>query len=476
MAADAEVQILISAVDNVSKEVQNIGKSLEGMQRDVNTGNKQLQTTFNDVTNNILVLGNAAQRVDSIFSSYQNIQLRLENASERVIGAQDRLATTQYELNKVMKDGKSTAEDIAEAKRKVEAATRSLTISQNNQARTQNMLIGTYINMGVQTVSLIAMLPKMTTMVQGLVVQMNALKMSTAGAGLAVTALGTAGIALAASFAGFEAFKLGEQLAEVKKAGGLAEWKELQIKNAVAKADELQAVKDAEANRIRNESKAQGLALYDVEVEKINKRNELLNLDLQLAQANTDKEREAIQAKIEHIQTEDMLNQMFAEQIKIIESLDISIEKKNELKDKEIAKNKELQKSYDDLYSSQSKTGYGGGGGGGIFEAGAGYKGGPIKQPTTIITGYDSQGNITSKYTETPTSKTLITPKKKKDFIVTKSGDIIEPDKNDTIMGFKGAIPTQGGQAIMNNISIFLDGQQIAYQVGRSVAEGLSVR
>ena len=156
MSPDAEVQILISAIDNMSVTLKKIEATLGQTQASVEKQTEATTKTFDKQMGSLLVLGDAANKVDNIFTSYQNLQLRLENASERVANAQDRLIKAQQNLREVTKKAGATAEDYADAQRQVEMASRSLQISQNNQARMNNMVIGTYINMSIQAISLSA--------------------------------------------------------------------------------------------------------------------------------------------------------------------------------------------------------------------------------------------------------------------------------------------------------------------------------
>lgn len=179
--ADAQVQILIQAVDDMSKTVKNIEKTLEGMNKNVQKQSEQTSKAFTKQQGNLLILGQAAQSVDNIFSSYTNMQIRVENAAERVMGAQDRLADAHSDLNKVMRDSKSTSEDVADAHRRVEVASRTLTISLNNQKRTNDAVIGTYINMGTQVLVLIKDLPVLIESFDKLKKSIRALELTTGG-------------------------------------------------------------------------------------------------------------------------------------------------------------------------------------------------------------------------------------------------------------------------------------------------------
>jgi len=161
MANETELQILIKAIDEVSGTVKDIEKTVSGMSKEVTKQTAKTEKAFQSSTDSLLALGNAASSVDRIFDSYQNLQLRLENAAIRVEEAQKNQRDAQYNLNKVMSDGTATAEDIAKAQDDLDTATNRVTVAMNNQARAGNAVVGTYINIGVQVVTLIASLPKL---------------------------------------------------------------------------------------------------------------------------------------------------------------------------------------------------------------------------------------------------------------------------------------------------------------------------
>lgn len=156
MTGENEIQILITAVDNMSAVMTKVEANLDKSNKAIQKQSEATSKGFQEQTGNLLILGQAVNSADRIWSSYQNMQLRIENATERVTGAQDRLADAQYELNKLMKSGVASAEDLQNAQRKVESASRGLTIAQNNLQRAQNKVFGTYVSMGLQAVTLIA--------------------------------------------------------------------------------------------------------------------------------------------------------------------------------------------------------------------------------------------------------------------------------------------------------------------------------
>lgn len=152
--ADQEIAILIKAVDEMSGTLDKIEGKVTSFSSKTEKASDNVSSSFERSTTSLLALGNMAATADNIFSSYENLQLRLENAQDRVTNSQDSLADAQRKLNKVMTDGVSTSEDIANAQRDVERAQRNVEISTNNQSRAMGMAMGTYINMGVQTITL----------------------------------------------------------------------------------------------------------------------------------------------------------------------------------------------------------------------------------------------------------------------------------------------------------------------------------
>lgn len=183
--AEAELEVLIKAIDEMSGTLKKIEGNLEKTNKNIQKQTEKTSTIFQETTGDLLVLGSAASRVDAIFSSYTNIQLRLENASERVANAQDSLADAQRELNKLQKSGKASADDLRKAEQQVERASRALNIAQNNVARTQNQVLGIWINMGVQSVTLIASLGSVTVAIQRMTASAIAFIVTPLGATLA---------------------------------------------------------------------------------------------------------------------------------------------------------------------------------------------------------------------------------------------------------------------------------------------------
>jgi len=190
--ADAEVQIIIRAIDEISATMKKIEK-------DIGYSNKQIQKTadatsnsFTEQTGNLLVLGQATQSVENIFGSYGNMQMRLENVTERNTAAHERLEDAQANLVKVQKDASSTADDLAKAQNEVERATRGVTISDNALSKAQGDVLKTYISMSIQAITLVASLGKVITAIKA---------MTTASLAFMATPLGLILAAIAAAVA-----------------------------------------------------------------------------------------------------------------------------------------------------------------------------------------------------------------------------------------------------------------------------------
>lgn len=195
--ADAVIQVIIEAQDKISAQLKNI----EGKIKDFGDENKKvtekMSTAWQTSTNKLLAIGNVAAGVDRIFSSLVNMQLRLENSTERLTNAQERLTDSTTNLNRAQTDldraqrelavaEKTRFEDFGRYERAVlglenaqqrvndskiaqERATRNLTIAENNLAKTQNQVLGTYISIGIQSISLLQSIPMLITQFGGLV-------------------------------------------------------------------------------------------------------------------------------------------------------------------------------------------------------------------------------------------------------------------------------------------------------------------
>lgn len=238
--ADSEVQILISLKDEVSEGFKNIEKMFVNGNKKIEEANKDAITSFQKQTNSLIAVGNAASSVESIMSSYQNLQLRLENSSERVANAQDRLVDAQYNLKKIQSNSASTAEDLAHAQDMVDRATRALTISENNQARTQGQVLGTYIQMGVQSIKLIQSLPVLTGEVKALAIQ----------AGIADAALLPLSVTLGAvALIGIQVYSSVKDITEASKNAAIAE---KNLADATAEANDKLAIQKGAIDDVYN--------------------------------------------------------------------------------------------------------------------------------------------------------------------------------------------------------------------------------
>ena len=198
--ADAQIEILIKVVDDFSKRLNDIEKSVTDTSKVVKEQSKSISDGFNTSTNALLALGNAASSFDNILSTSTNTIIRLENAQDRLLNSQDRLEDSQRKLNTLSEQGKEGTEEYADAQREHERATRNLSIAQNNLERVQGQLIGTYINLGIQTITLIASLPKLAESVNKVLTVTKSLNIAEAiSLGLKNPLLLAAGLAAAAA-------------------------------------------------------------------------------------------------------------------------------------------------------------------------------------------------------------------------------------------------------------------------------------
>lgn len=185
--ADAQISVLIEAQDKITATLSRIEGQIDKFGKANQRASEGMATAWQNGTNKLIAIGNVAASVDNIFSSLTNLELRLENATERLANAQDRLADSSESVADSQKDvayltdrlkrlndaGITTGEQVWDLQERLftasktlsrnqkeeERAKRSLTIAENGLARAQNQVIGTYIGVGVQTLSLVGSLP-----------------------------------------------------------------------------------------------------------------------------------------------------------------------------------------------------------------------------------------------------------------------------------------------------------------------------
>ena|SRR3990167_2507275 len=196
-------------VDEVGRAVVRIEADIAGLKTGMDQARQELKNYENTVqtsTRTLLALGNVASSVDSIMSSYTNTQIRVENAELRVIEA-------RQDLNKLTREGKTGTEEY-------ESAVRRLEIAENNLERANNAVVGTYINMGVQILTLSTSLPGAIEGVKGLAMATGLLSGSTSA--LLITAAPWAALLTVIGVAGYEmaqTFREGEkEIREMEKA------------------------------------------------------------------------------------------------------------------------------------------------------------------------------------------------------------------------------------------------------------------
>jgi len=164
-----EIADLKKKLDESRKEIDKFSESSRKMNDDIKRTtkegfNEQIESIKKN-TDSLIAMGNIAGSVDRIMDSYANLQLRIENAELRVIDARSN-------LNKLTEEGKQGTEEY-------EAATRRLQIAENGLERTNNAVVGTYINMSVQILTLATSLPKAISGVYGMVTAVKALDITT---------------------------------------------------------------------------------------------------------------------------------------------------------------------------------------------------------------------------------------------------------------------------------------------------------
>lgn len=217
---DNRIQILIEGQDKISATLSNIESKIKKFGDENKTATDKMINSWQKGTNSLIAIGNAAASVDNIFSSLTNLSIRLENASERLANAQDRLEDSQLGVVRANKDlvkiqktynfvlknhledteyGIRVLDAYEEASRRVEdaqkaeeRATRGLIISENNLERAQNQVIGTYISIGIQSLSLIASIPSLISALSNLSGSFGTISSQ---AGLVSKSIGIAGVA-----------------------------------------------------------------------------------------------------------------------------------------------------------------------------------------------------------------------------------------------------------------------------------------
>lgn len=188
--ADTDILIKIKAdVEGLKTDLAKANDKLEEFEKTAKKNSDKVAQAFDGQVSSLIAMGNAAASVESIFASYNDLQMAIENSNERLIGSEDRLAHAKYNLAKVQQEVTSTSEDVAEAQRQVESATRSLTIAQNRHEKITGDVVKTYINMGVQSLNLIKSAPILIAQMEGVAAAIGSISVATAVATLGISAL-----------------------------------------------------------------------------------------------------------------------------------------------------------------------------------------------------------------------------------------------------------------------------------------------
>lgn len=287
--ADDEIKILITAVDDVSKKLDTIKANVASMASDSEKQTSALANAFTKTQGSLLILGETAARVDSIFSAYNNLQIRLENSQERLENAQDRYHDTQKKVNELVKAGKKGSEEYADAMQEQERAARGLTISENNLARTQDAVIGTYIQMGVSVVVLVGAIPALIQSIQALILAWTGLEIAMGPIGWILIAIGAAIANIVIAFKFFKREAMEAKAAQDEYANSLKNVNDafdLVSDKARSASEAIRGVYDAMKGQIEVKKTEELENLQAI----AKKKNDLLNID-KAAEAKRMKER-----------------------------------------------------------------------------------------------------------------------------------------------------------------------------------------
>src|SRR3990167_2751059 len=250
-----EIQIIVRAVDDATKTLERIEGKIDRTNKDIAKSNEKLGESFQRNTDTLIALGNAAGTVDRIFSSYQNLQLRLENANLRVENSTDSLSDAQERLRRLQESGTATGYELADAQTQIDRSARSLEVAQNNLARANNAVWGTYINISLQSVVLVKSIGTMITANGGLAASFNMVTVSAKGL------LFTLGPLIAAAGA------VGFALSKIQDSDLMLAWDRLYDKILGTNLEEQElAYRAREANQIRTLETVPGI---NIEIEKV---------------------------------------------------------------------------------------------------------------------------------------------------------------------------------------------------------------
>lgn len=170
---DSEIQIVITAVDEMSDKIDKIEGKLDDMSTTTERSSKSMANSFEMTVQGLVSIGNIVNATNNIFQTYENMQIKLENAQDRVANSKDNLTNAELRLKRAKEDlittihdEKRTDEDMIRAEenidiaqRGVEKSTNNLEIAQRRLEKTQHDVWITYVNMGVQIGGLLLSIP-----------------------------------------------------------------------------------------------------------------------------------------------------------------------------------------------------------------------------------------------------------------------------------------------------------------------------
>jgi len=132
--ADSQIEVVIKAVDEISGTIKNIEGKIDGLQKQAEANGHAIGKTFQDMGGAVLVLGQSVDRVIGIMNMWQNYNIRLENAQDRLLTSIDNVTKAQWNLEDATKA-------VAKAFQSIETAQKNLKKAQDDKKKADEELI-----------------------------------------------------------------------------------------------------------------------------------------------------------------------------------------------------------------------------------------------------------------------------------------------------------------------------------------------
>ena len=110
-----EIKMVITALDNASAVMKQVGKNTQTMAKDTEKANQSLSQSFSKVQGAMLNLGQVAQGIHNIFEISEARTRKLENAQDRLENATIRLKQSQEDLLDVQRSHKKNLLGVEKA-------------------------------------------------------------------------------------------------------------------------------------------------------------------------------------------------------------------------------------------------------------------------------------------------------------------------------------------------------------------------